>query len=356
MGCAVWRREIWRRLWVRRQLESDLDSRKLRMRRIAEEIYTQMPAEDKAVMEAYTRGVNAYLETHHGRYGFEFAVLGYDPRPWSVVDSLLAGLQMFRTLTNDWKNKMVKHQMLAGGEPDKIPFLFPNRAGTELIPGGDVHPGSNAWAIAGSRSANGKPLVSNDMHLDFAVPGVWYLAHIEAPGMNVSGVSLPGVPGIVSGHNDRIAWGMTNLGFDVQDLYIEKIDLRTGQYLYQGKMEQAKPEREIIPVKGRPAEELTLWITRHGPVFDVERGMALAMKWTAAQPGVLQNVFPEVNRARNWEEFRRAISRFGGPGQNFVYGDAWMGISVISHRGSCRYDAITMAMCPSMAVPASMSG
>ncbi|HYA17987.1 MAG TPA: penicillin acylase family protein [Bryobacteraceae bacterium] len=302
-------------------LESDLESRKLRMRRMAEQSYTQMSPEDKAVMEAYARGVNAYLETHRGRYGFEFAVLGYDPRPWSVVDSLLAGLQMFRTLTNDWKYKMVKHRMLAGGEPDKIAFLFPNRAGTEFMPGGDVHPGSNAWAIAGSRSASGKPLVSNDMHLEFAVPGVWYLAHIEAPGMNVTGVSLPGVPGIVSGHNDRIAWGMTNLGFDVQDLYMEKIDLRTGQYLYQGKMEQARQEREVIAVRGQAPEELMLWVTRHGPVFDVEQGMPLAIKWTAGQPGVLQNVFPEVNRARNWEEFRRAISRFGGPGQNFVYGD-----------------------------------
>ena len=101
-------------------LESDLASRKLRLRRIAEEIYTQMPPEDKAVMEAYARGINSYIETHRGRYGFEFTVLGYDPRPWSVVDSLLAGLQMFRTLTDDWKNKMVKQQMLAGGEPDKI--------------------------------------------------------------------------------------------------------------------------------------------------------------------------------------------------------------------------------------------
>ena len=139
--------------------------------------------------------------------------------------------------------------------------------------------------------------------------------------MNVSGVSLPGVPGIVSGHNDRIAWGMTNLGFDVQDLYIEKIDLRTGQYLFQGKIEQARQEREVIPVKGRRPEELMLWMTRHGPVFDVENGQALAMQWTAAEPGVLQNVFPEVDRARNWDEFRRAISRFGGPGQNFVYAD-----------------------------------
>src|ERR1019366_2167307 len=122
-------------------------SRRLRMRRVAEQIYATMPAADKAVMQAYARGVNAYIETHHGRYGFEFLALSYDPRPWSVVDSLLAGLQMFRTLTNDWRNKLVKQQMLKGGEPDKVSFLFPMRAGTEFMPGGDIHPGSNAWAI-----------------------------------------------------------------------------------------------------------------------------------------------------------------------------------------------------------------
>ena len=90
------------------------------------------------------------------------------------------------------------------------------------MPGGDEHPGSNAWAVSGAHSATGKPLLSNDMHLEFGIPGIWHMEYLEAPGMNVSGVSLPGMPGIISGHNDRIAWGETNLGFDVQDLYIEK--------------------------------------------------------------------------------------------------------------------------------------
>ena len=167
-------------------LESDRESRRMRMRRTAEQIYAQMPAPDKAAMAAYARGVNAYIESHHGRYGFEFALLGYDPRPWTVVDSLLAGLQMFRTLTNDWQSKLVKQRMLAAGEPDKVNFLFPYRSGFELPPGADEHPGSNAWAIAGSRSATGKPLLSNDMHLEYSVPGVWYLDHLEAPGLNVT--------------------------------------------------------------------------------------------------------------------------------------------------------------------------
>ena len=306
-------------------LESDRESRRMRMRRAAEQIYSQMPDSDKAEMAAYARGVNAYIESHHGayggRYGFEFVALGYDPRPWSIVDSLLAGMQMFRTLTSDWKNKLVKEQMLKGGEADKVNFLFPFRSGVEFMPGGDEHPGSNAWAIAGSRSATGKPLLSNDMHLEFGEPGVWMLHHIQAPGLNVSGVTLPGVPGVISGHNDRIAWGITNLGFDVQDLYIEKIELSTGRYVFEGKLEQAHAEREVIAIKGRAPEEMTFWVTRHGPIISVTNGTALALKWSAAQPGVLQAVFPELNRARNWDEFKKALSRFGGPGQNFVYAD-----------------------------------
>ncbi len=302
-------------------LESDRESRSMRMRRVAEQIYVQMPAGDKAAMAAYTRGVNAYIESHRGRYGFEFALLGYDPRPWSVVDSLLAGLQMFRTLTNDWKTKLVKQRMLATGEADKVNYLFPFRSGAEILPGADEHPGSNGWAIAGARSATGKPLLSNDMHLEYSEPGIWYLDQIEAPGLNVSGVALPGVPGIVSGHNDRIAWGLTNLGFDVQDLYIEKLDLRTGRYVYQGQAEQARAERELIVIRNHNPEEMEIWVTRHGPVIAIDKGVPLALRWSAADPGVLQSIFPELDQARNWDEFRQALSRFGGPGQNFVYAD-----------------------------------
>src|ERR1700679_112335 len=123
------------------------------------------------------------------------------------------------------------------------------------------------------------------MHLDFAVPGVWHLDHIEAPGMNVEGVALPGVPGILSGHNDRIAWGETNLGFDVQDLYVERIDLRTGQYAFANHLEQARAERELIVVRGQRPEQMSTWVTRHGPVFQQGNGRVVTLKWTAAEPG-----------------------------------------------------------------------
>jgi penicillin G amidase len=302
-------------------IESDRESRRLRMRRIAEQVYTEMTPSDKSAAQAYARGVNAYIESHRGRYAIEFTLLRYDPAPWSVIDSVLCGLHMFRTLTNNWKTKLVEQQMLRGGEPDKVNFLFPHRSGFDFMPGGDEHPGSNAWAVSGAHSATGKPLLSNDMHLEFGLPGIWHMEYLEAPGMKISGVSLPGMPGIVSGHNDRIAWGETNLGFDVQDLYIEKLDLRTGQYLFNGKIEQARSEKEVIQIKGQPAEEQDTWVTRHGPVFQIANGEVMTLRWAAAEPGTVADVFLDIDRARNWDDFKRAIARFGGPGQNFVYAD-----------------------------------
>ncbi len=229
---------------------------------------------------------------------------------------------MYRTLTSDWRSKLVKQQMLRGGEPDKVNYLYSYRSGLDFLPGGDEHPGSNGWAVSGAHSASGKPLLSNDMHLEFGIPGVWHIEYLEAPGMKVAGVSLPGLPGILSGHNDRIAWGETNLGFDgAQDLYLEKIDLRTGQYLFEGHIEQAQSERELIQIRGSATEEMQTWVTRHGPVFQIANGQVMTLKWSAAEPGNFADVFLDIDKAGNWEEFKAAAGRFGGPGQNFVYAD-----------------------------------
>ncbi len=307
-------------------LASDEEVRRLGMRRIAEEAAVSMPAEDRAEFAAYARGVNAYLDSHHGRLPLEFTLLGYDPRPWSIVDSILIGLHMFRDLTTSYPDELLKQRMLAGGDRNKVDFLFPLRTGREMPPGvllpvgKEAQPGSNAWAIAGAHTASGKPLVSNDMHLEFSIPGIWYLVHLESPGLNVAGVSLPGVPGVIVGHNERIAWGVTNLHYDVQDLYIEKIDDRTGRYEYRGQILQAREEREIIRIKNDRPLELLNWVTVHGPVRR-EGKLRLALRWVAAGPGAFQFPFLELNRARNWQEFTRAISRFAGPAQNFVYGD-----------------------------------
>jgi penicillin G amidase len=296
-------------------LELDRDARRLRMRRIAEQAYVSLPAKDRAPLAAYARGVNYFIQTHLHRLPIEFTLLGYQPRPWSVIDSILVGLDMYRDLTTSWKSEILKRDMLVRGERAKVDFLFPPRSGAEL------QPGSNAWAISGAHTATGKPLLANDMHLEYSIPGIWYMVHLQAPGLDVAGVSLPGAPAVIVGHNRRIAWGVTNLQFDVQDLYIENIDLRTGRYLYRGQWEQARAEREVIVVKGQRPIEMPLWVTRHGPLFLSDGHQNLSLRWTAAEPGAFQFPFPEINKARNWQEFTAALSRFAGPAQNFVYAD-----------------------------------
>ncbi len=296
-------------------LEADRESRRLRLRRIAEDAYTRLPPADRAAFAAYTRGVNAFIASDLDKLPLEFTLAGYQPRPWSVVDSLLVCLSMFRDLTTTWKDEVVKRSMLAAGNPAKVNYLFPVRSGAE------PQPGSNAWAIAGSRTASGKPLLSNDMHLAMSIPGIWYMTHLQAPGLDVAGVALPGAPGIIVGHNQRIAWGITNLGFDVQDLYLEKFDDRTGRYLFRGQVEQAHTEREIIRVKGQQPTEVTTWITRHGPIFYSEGADRMALRWMVAEPGMIQYPVLDIDRAQNWQQFTAALERFPGPGSNFVYAD-----------------------------------
>lgn len=296
-------------------LESDQEARRLRLAQIADEAERTLPEADRAVLAAYARGVNYYLETHRGRLPLEFTLLNYDPRPWRVRDSILAGLHMFRTLTTSWREEIQKLHMRERGDAAKVDFLFPARTGV------DPQPGSNAWAVSGERSSTGKPILANDPHLDFGLPSTWYMVHLHAPGLNVTGVSLPGVPAVIIGHNESIAWGITNLGFDVQDLYRENIDPQTGRYVFMGHLEQARLERDAIAVKGAKPVETVTWVTRHGPIFLNDENRQYSLRWTAADPGAFQFPFLDIDRARDWKEFTAAIARFPGPGQNFVYAD-----------------------------------
>ena len=296
-------------------LESDQEARRLRLAQIADDAERTLPDADRAVLAAYARGVNYYLETHRGRLPLEFALLNYDPRPWRMRDSILAGLHMYRTLTTSWREEIEKLHMLERGDRAMVEFLFPARTGF------DPQPGSNAWAVSGERSATGKPILANDPHLDFGIPATWYMIHLRAPGLNVTGVTLPGVPAVIIGHNESIAWGITNLGFDVQDLYRENIDAQSGRFVFMGHVEQARLEREAIAVKdAKPIETLT-WVTRHGPIFLNDENRQYSLHWAAADPGSFQFPFLEIDRAHDWKEFTAAIARFPGPGQNFVYAD-----------------------------------
>lgn len=296
-------------------LELDEEARRMRLARIAEDQERALPAADRAVLAAYARGVNFYLETHRGRLPLEFTLLNYDPRPWKIRDSLLAGLQMYRTLTASWRDEIAKLHMLEKGDRAKVDFLFTPRSG------GESQPGSNAWAISGARTATGKPILANDTHLEFTLPSTWYMVHLHAPGLDVAGVSLPGVPAVIIGHNDRIAWGVANLQFDVEDLYQEQLDPQSGRYLYRGQMEQAHLERNAIAVKQAGVVQLNTWVTRHGPVFLSNENKNYSLRWTAAEPSSFQFPFLDIDRARNWPEFTAAVARFPGPGQNFVYAD-----------------------------------
>ena len=301
-------------IFGRTALESDLESRRLRLRRIAEDHARRLPPGDRAAMAAYARGVNHFLETRRGSLPVEFALLRFDPRPWSLVDSILCGLQMYRSLTTTWRDEIVKRSLLAKGDRGRVDALFPVRTG------GEVQPGSNAWALAGRLTSSGRPLLANDPHLQFSLPGVWYQVHLQAPGLNVAGVSLPGLPGVIIGHNERIAWGMTNLHYDAQDLYIEKLDVQTGRYVFRGQPAQAVLERDVVRIRGEAPVPAQLQVTVHGPVFVTDNNQPMALRWAAAEPG-FDFPFPELNRAANWSEFRSALARFPGPGQNFVYAD-----------------------------------
>jgi len=284
-------------------LESDRDARRMNLRRIAEKQERALVPQQRAVLAAFARGVNYFIDTHRNRLPLEFTLLRYDPRPWTPSDCLLAGMEMYRTLTNSWRGELLKQKMLQTGERSKVEFLFPVRSGHE------AQPGSNAWAVSGSRTASGKPILANDPHLEFSIPSPWYLVHLTAPGLNVTGATIIGLPAVIVGHNDRIAWGATNLQFDVEDLFREQ----AGAGL--------RVEQDAIPVKSANTIPIALGITAKGPLFASEGGQQYALHWTADQPGGLTFPFLDIDRAHNWTEFRAALEHYGGPGQNFVYAD-----------------------------------
>ena len=182
--------------------------------------------------------------------------------------------------------------------------------------------GSNNWVVNGAHTATGKPLLANDTHLELMMPSIWYEVHVTAPGWNVKGFALPGSPMVIIGHNDRIAWGFTNNGADVLDLYVETFNpAAPDEYRVKGAWAKAQIIDEAIRVKGRSDEHLQVVVTRHGPVVHREADKGLAMRWTATEPGGLANSYTWLGKARNWKEFREAMKRIWGPAQNAVYAD-----------------------------------
>ncbi|HEX8455908.1 MAG TPA: penicillin acylase family protein [Pyrinomonadaceae bacterium] len=219
---------------------------------------------------------------------------------------------------------------------------------------------SNNWVASGRRTASGKPLLANDPHLPASAPSIWHMAHLRAPGLNVAGVTAPGAPGIIIGHNEHVAWGMTNLDPDVQDLYLERFsDTQKNFYETPAGLREAEVRREEIKVRKGLTDPSTesvmhaVTVTRHGPIVLEREGRRYALRWTALDPTRTEfDAFYLINRARNWNEFRVALSGYSGPTQNFVYADTaghigYYGAGVIPVRqsgdGSTPYDGATDA-------------
>ncbi|MFQ5818215.1 MAG: penicillin acylase family protein [Terriglobia bacterium] len=182
--------------------------------------------------------------------------------------------------------------------------------------------GSNNWVVTGTRTAAGKPLLANDPHLPHTLPAIWFAVHLKSPELNVAGVSLPGMPFVLLGHNQRIAWGMTNLWPDVQDLYIERFHPdEPNRYLTPAGWQPVGRRLETIRVRGEPDVQLEVLRTRHGPIVHDDGQQKLALRWTALEPALLALSFYEINRAQNWDEFLSALALYGGPTQNVVYAD-----------------------------------
>jgi penicillin amidase len=370
-----WQMEFWRRIGSGRLAEilgesalaSDRFIRTVGWHRTAAQELEQLDDETRAMLEAYAEGVNAYIETRTGRLGLEFTILGltgvaFEPEPWTPLNTLTWAKVMCWDLGGNMDAELLRAQIAAklGASavnvlvppyPDDYPVIVPypvaeatletvpeTAFSTHLLGQGDGL-GSNNWVVAGSRSETGMPILANDTHLGIQMPSIWYEIglHCDPVGAdcpyNVVGFSFASAPGVIIGHNERIAWGVTNLGPDVQDLFVERINPENpNQYEFQGKWVDMEIAHEEIGVAGKDEPvTVNVRITRHGPIINdviggTEEGWSfgwqpLALSWTALQPGTLMQSVGLLDRAGNWEEFREALAYWDAPSQNFVYAD-----------------------------------
>ncbi|HYL88101.1 MAG TPA: penicillin acylase family protein [Burkholderiales bacterium] len=330
-------------------LDTDRFLRTIGIWRVAEANLRHLDADSRRLLDAYAAGVNAYLRSKPVLPP-EFWILGVQPEAWSAIDSAAWAKMLAWDLGNNWRTELLRLQLAPRLSTSMIEEFFPPYPGEtspklpnlrELYRVLEKEPAqvsaidslggaSNSWVVSGRRSATGKPLLANDPHLGLSAPNIWYLAHIHAPGIDAIGATLPGVPGIIIGRNDRIAWGATNTGPDVQDLYLEKLDT-SGGYVAPDGPRPFTVVRETIKVKGAPDVALNVRISRHGPVISdvlssaldaTPRGHALALAWTAlAEDDVSLGAFLKLARARNWNEFVESTRTLSVPQQNLTYAD-----------------------------------
>jgi penicillin G amidase len=351
-------------------LSNDRFLRTLSVYHYAAASVAHLDAETLTMLEAYVAGVNAFLETRRGALPPEFLLLGFTPEPWTVPDVLVWAKMMAWDLGGNWTADLLRARLLAVLTPEQVADLYPPVPGGPPVALPDlqgvyerlersglwaglwdaaVHPlppgaGSNNWVVSGARTASGAPLLANDPHLDLKAPSLWYLAHLSAPGLSVIGATLPGTPSVLLGRNERVAWGFTNTGPDVQDLFIEQLHPEDdGRYLTPDGDAAFVVREEVIRVKGREDVVLRVRESRHGPILsDVNAGAAavaagqgeryvLALAWTALTPDDLTvRAIRRVNEAQDWESFREALRDFAVPQQNIVYADVEGNIGFIA--------------------------
>ena len=372
----LWQMEMNRRIAAGRlseilgpaALDTDRFLRTLGIRRAAERICEGFDPEHRALADAYAAGVNAFLATRSGPLPVEFVLTRAPaPEPWTAADSVGWSLMMAWDLaryshmmelrrlelaqrfslaelndiyppypgeappaTADYVDLYRLMGLRQAGLTDSVHRLVSLAPAAGFGAGDDV--GSNNWVAAGRRTVSGKPLLAGDPHLGLATPSLWYFAALTAPGVNVIGATLPGVPGVLLGHNDRVAWTFTNTGVDQQDLYIERINPSNPD-------EYATPEgwtafgqrTETIRVKGGDDVVMTVRETRHGPVLSglaaIDKGFAnpqyvLALRWSALEPD--DRSFAAVralNKSRSAAEAEAALGQFQLVTQSAVFAD-----------------------------------
>lgn len=389
----LWQMDLLRRaargelaeIFGRIVLEEDKKHRRYGFALLAEQQVANVRPELRAVLEAYARGVNALIESRDEQtLPVEFRILKYRPRPWTAADCAMVGMLLAEDLSTTYRTDLLR-SMLGDLPPEKRAALLPEYSPLDVIVVGsdrvrarqaratrsssqaeaaslpamqtdemrsllalisadaraeesslarvglhaEGRAASNNWVVSGRRTASGKPLLANDPHLAPTAPSIWYLVHLNAPGLRVAGVSLPGAPGVIIGHNDRIAWGVTNLGPDVQDLYVEKFDPENPRrYQTPTGWREAEVRREQITVRKSPTDtateivELEVTVTRHGPIILEHGSKRYALRWTMLDPNIFSfAAFYQLNRARNWSDFQNALKVFPGPTQNFIYAD-----------------------------------
>lgn len=336
-------------------VDTDRYLRVFGMRRAAEEDWAILDDGLRAILQAYADGINAYIETHQGRLPLEFTILGVDPAPWTPVDVLAWGKLMCLTLGGTYDLEILRARIIAqlGEEavqqlmppyPDDAPLIIPpevqsyawlrdarsDKPDPLAVIFGERGPtwGSNNWVVHGSRTATGMPLLANDTHLSLSLPSIWYENGLHGGRFDEVGFTFPGMPLVVIGHNARIAWGVTSLSPDVEDLYIERLNdpVEPTQYEFMGEWHDLQIVQETIEVKGQAPVTLDVLFTRHGPIINdifgiLEDAEPTAFKWTASEGSTLIKSIALLNLATNWDEFRQAISFWDTPGQNFVYAD-----------------------------------